>query len=164
MDGKIDREGLRGFSLLEVLITVLVLSVGLLGLAALQIAGMRDMQGAYLKTQAVNRSHQIVDLMRANRDAVRAGAYDDAFGQDAGGYCGGDAPGTARGDLCAWKRALSATLPAGTGSIAFDGKIATVCIRWIEPVRGHEIDTGDCGAAAGGGSAAWQRFKLQTVL
>lgn len=165
MDGKTDREvRSRGFSLLEVLITTLVLSLGLLGLAALQIAGVRDTQSAYLKSQVVNRSHQIVDLMRANRDAARAGVYDDAFEQRVDSYCGIGGPGTVRSDLCAWERALTATLPDGAGSVEVDGRTATVCIRWAEPRRAFDVGTDECGTAAGGDPGKRRFFKLQTVL
>lgn len=160
MDGKTDREvRSRGFSLLEVLITVLVLSLGLLGLASLQIAGLRDMQSAFLKGRAVNRAYQIVDLMRANRRAARNGAYDNAFGQNADGYCGG-VPGNAESDLCAWERAISETLPEGAGSVDVEAGVATVCVRWAEPYRSHETVDEGCG----GDVPARHSFELRAVL
>lgn len=165
MDGKTDREvPSRGFSLLEVLITVVVLSLGLLGLAGLQIAGVRDTQGAYLASQAVDRSYQILDLMRANRDAARAGAYADDFEKGADGYCGTGEPGSAGADLCAWERALTETLPAGAGSIAVDGEAVVVCVRWAEPRRAHDIDPGACGTGGGGASDDRRLFELRSVL
>ncbi|PKL95002.1 MAG: type IV pilus modification protein PilV, partial [Gammaproteobacteria bacterium HGW-Gammaproteobacteria-8] len=60
-----------GFSLLEVLISVVVLSVGLLGMAALQINAMKNSQSSFQRTQAVMLSYYMLDAMRANRaDAV----------------------------------------------------------------------------------------------
>lgn len=165
MDGRTNREvPPRGFSLLEVLITVVVLSLGLLGLAGLQIAGVRDTQGAYLASQAVDRAYQILDLMRANRDAARSGAYDDAFGRDTGDYCDTREPGSAEIDLCAWERALTETLPAGAGSIAVDGGAVVVCVRWAEPRRAHDIDPGACGAGGGGAPDDRRLFELRSVL
>ncbi|NIR58097.1 MAG: type IV pilus modification protein PilV [Gammaproteobacteria bacterium] len=55
----------RGFSLIEVLVAVLVLAVGLLGLAGLQMAGLKQNYEAYLRTQAVNAAYDIADRMRA---------------------------------------------------------------------------------------------------
>lgn len=159
MEGRIREEIAGGFSLLEVLITVLVLSLGLLGLAALQIAGLRDMQSAYLKSQAVNRGHQIVESMRANRRAARRGAYQDSFAQDADGYCGGVSD-DAESDLCAWERALSETLPEGAGSVDVESGVAVVCIRWAEPRRTREIVSEGCG----GDEPARHSFELRTVL
>jgi len=68
--------GQSGFSLLEVLIAVLVLSVGLLGMAALQINALKNNLSSFQRTQAVMLSYYMLDAMRANRDDVRAGNYD----------------------------------------------------------------------------------------
>jgi type IV pilus assembly protein PilV len=56
----------RGFTLLEVLIALLVLSVGLLGLAALQGVGLRSSQEAYLTSQANLLAYDLADRIRAN--------------------------------------------------------------------------------------------------
>lgn len=56
----------RGFTLLEVLIALLVLSIGLLGLAALQTVGLRSNQMATMRTQATWVAYEITDRIRAN--------------------------------------------------------------------------------------------------
>ena len=56
-----------GFSLIEVLIALVVLSVGLLGLAALQAEGLRSSSTAFQRTQAVLLASDLMDRMRANR-------------------------------------------------------------------------------------------------
>lgn len=60
----------RGFSLLEVLIALVILSVGLLGLAALQAEGLRGSSSALQRTTAVSYVSDIADRMRSNRDAL----------------------------------------------------------------------------------------------
>ena len=55
---------------MEVLIALLVLSIGLLGLAALQSQGMRFNNEAYYRTQATQLAYEIIDAMRGNRDNV----------------------------------------------------------------------------------------------
>jgi len=55
-----------GFTLLEVLIALLVLSIGLLGLAALQTVGLRSNQMATQRTQATQAAYNISDRMHAN--------------------------------------------------------------------------------------------------
>ncbi|GAB6041026.1 type IV pilus modification protein PilV [Endothiovibrio diazotrophicus] len=55
----------RGFTLLEVLVALLVLSVGLLGLANLQILGLRSTQGAFLRSQATLLAEELAEKMRA---------------------------------------------------------------------------------------------------
>jgi type IV pilus assembly protein PilV len=58
--------GQRGFTLLEVLIALLILSIGLLGLAALQTIGLRSIQMSFMRTQAAQLAYDISDRMRAN--------------------------------------------------------------------------------------------------
>jgi type IV pilus assembly protein PilV len=65
----------RGFSLIEVLIALLVLSVGLLGLAMLQIQGFRFNTNSYQRTQATMLANDIIDRIRANKAGSDAGAY-----------------------------------------------------------------------------------------
>lgn len=156
----------QGFTLLEVLITVLVLSLGLLGLAALQVASIRDTQGAYLKGQAVNGAYQIIDAMRANRDDALAGNYDDDFPAGVASYCGIQDPDAVASDLCDWERALDGALPSGQGAVDVDGNgMATICVRWTEPRRSNEIASGQCSAVDDGDPADnVQLFELQTVL
>lgn len=55
-----------GFSLLEVLIALLVLSLGLLGLAALQVTSLKFNTESYYRTQATFLAYDIIDRMRAN--------------------------------------------------------------------------------------------------
>lgn len=60
----------RGVSLIEILVAVLVLSIGLLGLAALQGFSLQAGQGAYHRTQATNLAYEIADFTRLNRSMV----------------------------------------------------------------------------------------------
>lgn len=145
--------------------TVLVLSLGLLGIAALQVTSIRDTQGAYLKSQAVSRAYQIVDAMRANRERARDGDYADDFDEQAGSYCGIEDPTVVQSDLCVWERALAASLPDGAGSVQVDAAsgIAAVCVRWAEPKRAQEIAVDRCSTAGDDGDDR-QVFELQTVL
>ena len=66
---KCNKEGekFRGFSLIEVLIALLILSVGLLGFALLQTMNVRFAQAANYRTIATNLSYELLDQMRANR-------------------------------------------------------------------------------------------------
>ena len=65
-----------GVSLLEVLIAVLIMGVGLLGIAAMQATALRNSQSSFERTQAVIQTNTILDAMRANRVSALAGAYD----------------------------------------------------------------------------------------
>lgn len=65
----------RGVGLIEVLVAVLVLAIGLLGIAALQATALRNSQSSLERSQAVVNSYTIYDAMRANRKAVFDGEY-----------------------------------------------------------------------------------------
>jgi type IV pilus assembly protein PilV len=63
-----------GFSLVEVLVTVAIVAIALVGIAATQLVGLRGNQGAYYVTQATYAAYEAADLLRANRGGVLAGA------------------------------------------------------------------------------------------
>jgi type IV pilus assembly protein PilV len=65
----------RGFTLIEVLVAVLLMSIGLLGVAAMQINGLRYHQGASTRAHATALLGELADRMRANRAGVQAGNY-----------------------------------------------------------------------------------------
>lgn len=64
-----------GFSLLEVMIALIVLAVGLLGLAAMQSFSLRYNNQSYQRSQATAAIYDMADRMRANPEGVRAGVY-----------------------------------------------------------------------------------------
>ena len=89
-----------GFTLLEVLIALLVLSIGLLGLAALQTTGLRSNQMASMRTIATQAAYDITDRMRANPVGVEAGEYVIGMKQEPSNTT---ATGTALADLTEWR-------------------------------------------------------------
>lgn len=101
-----------GFTLIEVMVSVVVLAIGLLGLAGLQATTMRFNSSAYLRSQATSLAYDIADRMRANATVARNGNYSIAVGAAAPAGNTLDAI-----DLQEWRIALTNTLPAGTGGI-----------------------------------------------
>lgn len=88
----------RGVGLLEVLIAVLILGVGLLGIAAMQATGLRNSQSSVERSAAIVQTYSILDAMRSNRDAALKGDYNLAAMT-----CAAPAAGTrAQNDLNAW--------------------------------------------------------------
>lgn len=67
---------MRGVGLLEVLLAAILLSIGLLASARLQIQGLADTQGAYALSQAKYLALDMAERMRANKPGLRAGLYD----------------------------------------------------------------------------------------
>ena len=121
-----------GFTLVEVLIALVVLSIGMLGIAALYLESLRASRAALVRTEAVTLASDIADRIRANRNPLNA--------YDCGGTCdaneGGNAVAIA--DLNAWRAAVAAQLPGGTTSITYAAAAAnatniyTVTIGWTE--------------------------------
>lgn len=67
-----------GFTLIEVLISVLILGIGMLGVAAMQATALRNNQSALQRSQAVIQTYTILDAMRANRNAAVLGQYNES--------------------------------------------------------------------------------------
>jgi len=148
----------RGFTLMEVLIAILVLSLGLLGLAALQSIGFKFNQDSFERTQATLLAYDIIDRIRANpvaRDAASNNYNNIAISTTTADYTlpsdkyclsGCTAAEMRNYDLNRWKDRLTRSLAAGQGAVcrgAFDtttlactvDTTATrfqVAIRWFE--------------------------------
>jgi type IV pilus assembly protein PilV len=133
------RSAARGFTLIEALVALVVLSIGLLGVAGMQIAGLRANQSAASRTQASYLADDIADRMRANYMAARNGDYNLALGATKTGST------PAQTDIQAWVAEL-ATLPSGQGSInvAAGTNVATITIQWVDSRGG---DTNQCTGA-----------------
>ena len=69
------KKNIKGFTLIEVLVTVVVVSIGLLGLAGLQINGLRANMSSEARSKATLLASDIVERMRANPIGVAANAY-----------------------------------------------------------------------------------------
>jgi len=132
-----------GFSLLEVLIALLVLSVGLLGLAALQANTLQFNQSAYLRSQATSLAYDMADRMRANREAALNGDYNEALANPIPA-CDDVAAGTVvERDLAGWRIALACALPVGNGSVLVAGGVVTITVQWDETRRGELLDAAE---------------------
>ena len=139
-----------GFSLLEVLVALFVLSIGLLGLAALQTTGVKFNQQSYQRTQATLQAYDIIDRMRANRagGAIHAFFDDVALADKPGSTnCAStsdcDLDQMAEYDIRTWNTDNESLLTEGSGAICrgtFDadlectvgGVIYRVGMKWKE--------------------------------
>lgn len=74
----------HGFSMLEILITLVIVATALFGTAGLQVYAMRMNQGGQFRTQAVFLASDISERMEANKAAAVAGSYELALSTTAG--------------------------------------------------------------------------------
>ncbi|HEX7048560.1 MAG TPA: type IV pilus modification protein PilV [Gammaproteobacteria bacterium] len=144
----------RGFTLIEVLIAVVVLSVGMLGVAALLINSLQSSGSAILRTRAVTFAEDMADRIRAN-SAAGASYVVDLAGMGANNNCTDTANTVAANctsaalamhDIFLWKTLLAAPqtgLPNGQASItrAAAGTISqyTITVQWSEQ-DGNDYD------------------------
>jgi len=139
----------NGFSMLEVLVTIVIVSFGLLGIAGLIANSLKANHSSYARSQASWLANDIIDSMRANRSVaeVTASPYILAIGDSPSGS------GIPFDDLTAWRAKLAEVLPSGTGGVgidaAHDNKVV-VTIQW------------DDSRAAGG--VASQQLAVETKL
>lgn len=136
--------GQAGVSMIEVLVSIIILSIGLLGLAGLQTASLTQNHSANFRSTATVMAYSILDSMRANRIEAGAGSYNHALEDSA------PASGTLSGqDVGNWLNELALRLPEGSGSINVDANNrVTVLIQWDDSR----------------GAAAAQQFAMTTRL
>lgn len=114
----------RGFTLIEALIALVVLSIGLLGLANLQAIGLRQNNTAYQRSQATLQAYDMADRMRANLTAVSGGYYNNPTGSthpECSSAAGCTTAQMAEQDFYEWNLANARLLPDGTGVVCIDG-------------------------------------------
>jgi type IV pilus assembly protein PilV len=128
----------HGFSLLEVLITIVIVAIGLLGVAGMQVASIKLSTNADIRSQASAHVAQIYERISSNPS--QASAYAVAFGASPSGPF--------QTQLQDWKQTLQTTLPSGDGEIVVTREpdcgggipttvgspctLVTVNVRWDE--------------------------------
>ncbi|HEU0153019.1 MAG TPA: type IV pilus modification protein PilV [Arenimonas sp.] len=139
-----------GASLLEVLIAVLILAIGLLGIAALQSLTLKNTQGSSERTAAVIQSYAMLDMMRANRAEAIARRYDTSW------LCTApdDTASRVNGDMARWIGQLKQSVgESACGQVDCGAVTCTIGVRWNER-----------GTAAGGAEDATQSILTETRL
>jgi type IV pilus assembly protein PilV len=119
------------------MIALVVLSIGLLGIAALYLESLRSGRTALNRTQAVYLASDLGDRMRANR------ALPDAYA--CGSPCDPDTGGNAQAitDLTDWVDNIAGTLPEGEGSIEYVAPTATTPTAYVITLNWTEVGYAD---------------------
>ncbi|MCI0511118.1 type IV pilus assembly protein PilV [Chromohalobacter marismortui] len=137
-----------GFSLIEVLITLFILSFGMLGLAAIQAQVLRAQRHADAESQAVQRVVAMLERLRIDRHGALVGTYDQP--------CSDDPSSAASAQVRAWLTGLVNALPQAQGCIEVVGNddvaTATVKVMWQSPRARWSDDDGR------------RQYRLQTRL
>lgn len=137
------RSGESGFTMIEVMVALVVLAVGLLGIAALLLKSLQSGRTATYRTQAVNLAADLADRIRSNRTAQED--YATLFADTPAAVAACDTTGgcsdadLAATDLLRWKETIADLLPEGQGQVvvtlpAAAGEPANyvVSIQWTE--------------------------------
>jgi type IV pilus assembly protein PilV len=170
----------RGFSLIEAMVALLIIAVGLLGIAGMQGLAINSNATSRVRSVAALEAASMVAMMRANNAYWGANA---ASASVSSGVLGGNATlvslGTstsscmnavcapaamAASDLQRWAAGLAAQLPQGSGAVVCTGAplVCTVTVNWLEKNMALNAPTGtEAGALA---TATTGTFSYQTVV
>jgi type IV pilus assembly protein PilV len=151
------KAGQRGMSLIEVLVAMLVVSLGVLALSGMLAAAARFSKTSEFRSVATLLAQDIADRMRANKPAVGLSEYELLNGYDTPHEEPGADPTCADVTKCStqelaaidmaqWSRAIYFSLPEGQGYIAADGAknppvAADVWLAWLDPEASKEEAT-----------------------
>lgn len=159
-----------GFSMIEVLVTLLIVTVGLLGLGALMLKGLKANSSSQLRTVAVSQAYDIADRMRANVGALPPNTdyYSAVLPDGSESTCSTKGLGTtvhvqpatsastcstctnacsvkdvAARDACEWNVSNASLLPLGAGAVCKDAanRWYTVYVSWDDERSGQTSKT-----------------------
>lgn len=154
----------RGFTLVEVLVSLVVLSIGLLGMAKLVLVSAHSNDSAYLRSQATALGYEILENMRANLPAATTSGYDTALGATppAPTSCVGTGTVCTSGQQAAWDvyswlqhldaaNRLGGGLPSGTGRVVTSATVpvtASITVQWDDSAAQCAFSTCNVGMAS----------------
>lgn len=136
----------HGFGLVESLVALVVISVGMIGIAALYGQGLGASRTALLRTHAVNLASDMADRIRMNRRG--AASYNGAGADsncDAGDNVDCTAAQMAAHDVWAWNQQIGQLLPGGAGVVQHTAAVLptyAITITWQDGAFGamtHQI-------------------------
>ena len=124
-----------GVGLIEIMVAVLVLGIGILGIASTQIISLQMNTQSQNRSQAVLLAEDMLDRIRANPDnpGAYALAQGNAQGADNGACDTSFVPANASvsaNDIAAWENNLACLLPAAQRTVAVNGNTVTITIDW----------------------------------
>lgn len=128
-----NRQNVHGFTLLEVLVALTIVSFGLLAMAGLMLKGAGLNHTSYVRSVAVQQAYDIADRMRANIAGVTGNAY-DSITYTANQTC--TAATMAAYDACYWNTQNESQLPSGRGTVTRTGAEFLITVFWDDNKSG----------------------------
>jgi len=120
------RRNNAGFTMLEVMISIVILAFGLLGIAGLQAFALKNTHSASMRLTATELANDMIDRMKSNHLGVSGDAYNRP---DAAAYKAGSVDcavtsctpaDVAQYDLRQWQLRVNGSLPGGVGVVCLD--------------------------------------------
>ncbi|MCP4766166.1 MAG: type IV pilus modification protein PilV [Gammaproteobacteria bacterium] len=131
----------RGDTMIEVLVTIIILAVGVLGAAALQVTTLKNLSSSHSASIAAIVAEDFSERMRANPVEALNNAYVHNAAPGAFTDCAADAcslDDLATYDMGTWWQQVTAVLPSGTGQVTRNAGTNTfvLTIRWDDDRSG----------------------------
>ena len=131
----------RGDTMIEVLVTVLILGVGVLGVAAMQITTLKNLNSSHSASIAAMLAEDLGERMRYNNEGTLGGDYDHSTAPNNPADCVSQICSSAElasYDLGSWWQALNANLPSASGEVTSEIGVDTwtITVRWDEDRSG----------------------------
>jgi len=135
---------MRGFSIVEAMVALLVLSIGMLGIAGLYVTTLRASGSALYRTHAVNLAADMADRIRANPNAGNAYAGAGADNSCVGGGVDCSTGQLAADDVFTWQAEIATVLPDDGDAATAQGTVGvaganprtyTITVSWVEPTE-----------------------------
>ena len=135
----------RGITMVEILVAILILAIGFLGMASVQLMGAKNIAGSSFRTLATIYAYDMVERMRLNPEGIENDAYDAIDGTKvADPKCGNTctAEKIAQRDAYEWNQLIKSSLtegglPKGVGNVDYDStnQLHKVTVQWRESIR-----------------------------
>lgn len=137
----------RGFNLIEILVATIVAAIGMLGIASLQVNSVNTASVAYTQTQAMSALQQMVDLLRADTSAAKAGSYNlpSGGGTDLVSFSDFTSEPSTTDSIAIqktyyWLKNLEATLPNSQVGVACDNSgMCALQIKFLNADRQKKV-------------------------
>lgn len=134
----------HGSSMIEVLVTMVIIAIGLLGQAALTVQSSKASNAAFMRTQATLLASDIIERLRLNRQLAVEGEFSIGFAALGADPSDNVSAGTTieKVELRDWKTNIEQALTSGDGKILVEGGgNVTIEIRWCEIAKGNPCET-----------------------